>query len=138
MEPVVENAAAAELLVRCGWLSDILVWNPMNLEMVEDYVACFLIYSALITYDEDWNVLEGDLARSWSFVTMDNGTAADPSDDYLIASIELTENAYWRNLATLDDTSHPVTANDVKFTFDMIIAENKGAWPLYMKGIEEI
>jgi ABC-type oligopeptide transport system substrate-binding subunit len=138
VEPVVENAAAAELLVRCGWLSDILVWNPMNLEMVEDYVACFLIYSALITYDEDWNVLEGDLARSWSFVTMDNGTAADPSDDYLVASIELTENAYWRNLATLDDTSHPVTANDVKFTFDMIISENKGAWPLYMKGIEEI
>ncbi|HUU07287.1 MAG TPA: ABC transporter substrate-binding protein, partial [Thermoplasmata archaeon] len=132
------SATDGELLVRAGWLSDVLVWNPMNLEMVEDWVACFLMYSPLFTYDNDWNMLEGDLARSWSFEIMDNGTPGDASDDYLIACIEITENAYWRNADNPDDTSHPVTANDVKFTFDMIIEEQKGAWPLYMKGIEEI
>ncbi len=137
-EPVVEDAAAAELLVKCGWLSDILVWNPMNLEMVEDWVACFLMYSPLFTYDQDWSLLEGDLARDWEYEVQDNGTAADPSDDYLIADIWITENAYWRNLDNLDDTSHKVTGNDVKFTFDMIIEEDAGAWPLYLKGIKDI
>ena len=124
--------------VRAGWLGGVLVWNPMNLETVEDWVACPLMYSALFTYDNDWNMLEGDLARSWGYDVMDNGTPGDTSDDYLVAFIEITENAYWRNADNLDDTSHPVTANDVKFTFDMIIEENAGAWPLYTKGIDEI
>ena len=137
-EPAAENAAAEEMLLRCGWLSDILVWNPMNLEMVEDYVACFLIYSALFTYDEDWNMLVGDLAREWDFEIMDNGTPSDESDDYVVANIVITENAYWRSKDNLEDTSNPVTAEDVKFTYEMIIAEDSGAWPLYLEGIEEI
>jgi ABC-type transport system substrate-binding protein len=137
-EPAEENAAAAELLVRCGWLSDVLVWNPMNLEMVEDYVAAYLIYSPLFTYDEDWNELVGDLAREWESTVMDNGTPGDESDDYVVANIKITENAYWRGKDNLDDTSHPVTAEDVKFTYEMIIEEDAGAWPLYLEGIEEI
>jgi ABC-type transport system substrate-binding protein len=136
-EPVAEDAAAAELLVRCGWLSDILVWNPMNLEMVEDWVACFLMYSPLFTYDNDWNMLEGDLARDWEYEIQDNGTPGDSSDDYLIADVWITENAYWRNLDDLEDTTHKVTGEDVKFTFDMIVEEDAGAWPLYLKGINE-
>ncbi len=137
-QPVAENAAAAETLVKVGWLSDILVWNPMNLEMVEDYVAIFLIYSALFTYDEDWGMLEGDLAREWSCEVMDADTPSDPSDDYMVANIVITENAYWRSLADIDGTSNLVKAEDVKFTFDMIISEDDGAWPLYLEGITEI
>jgi len=127
-----------DAVVRVGWLNDIVVWNPMNLAMVEDWVACSLMYSPLFTYDSDWNMLEGDLARSWSYEIMDNGTLDDTSDDYLVASIEITQNAYWRSLANLGDTSNPVTAEDVKFTLDMIIDEDAGRFPPYLKGITEI
>ena len=50
--PLATNAAAATGgEVKVGWMSQITIWNPMNIEMVEDYVACYLMYSALWTYD---------------------------------------------------------------------------------------
>jgi hypothetical protein len=33
---VTEVAAQTEYDVKCGWQSEILVWNPMDWEMVED------------------------------------------------------------------------------------------------------
>jgi peptide/nickel transport system substrate-binding protein len=132
------SSADSELLVRAGWLGEVTTWNPMNLEFYEDFVTSPLIYSSLFTYDRDYNMIQGDLAREWSFEVADAGTPGDPSDDYLIVTIVITDNAYWRNLDNLDDTTHPVTADDVKFTFDMIIDEDAGTWPLYLKGIEQI
>ncbi len=132
------TAAESESVVTMGWLGTVHEWNPMNLEFPEDFVISPMIYSSLFTYDRDNEMVVGDLARSWAIEIQDAGTPYDQADDFITLTVEITQNAYWRNAANIDDTSHPVTANDVKFTYDMIIDENEGAWPMFMKGIVEI
>ena len=121
------SAATAEYYVKVGWLSDVQGWNPMNIEMVEDYVACYLMFSCLFTYDEDWNLLQYDLATNVEQVPHAAGN--------MTTYIDITENAYFRNLANPTDMSHPLTADDVVYTLTRIIANPGGAWDWYLGGI---
>jgi ABC-type transport system substrate-binding protein/PKD repeat protein len=116
--------------VKVGWLGDITNWNPMNIVTEEDYVACYLMFSALFTYDQDWNGPVGDLALSWY-------QRIQP-DDTMITTINITENAHFRNKANpTDDTLH-LTANDVKYTFDRIMANPGGTWDIYLLDITSV
>jgi hypothetical protein len=137
---VTEVAAQTEYDVKCGWQSEILVWNPMDWEMVEDYVAGFLIFSALFTYDENWDMIIPDLVTDYYVTVHDEGTPSDLNDDWLTGTFNLTDNAYFRNKAMLDAGDDPIrlTAHDVVYTFNMIITEDSGTWPYYMSGIDEI
>jgi len=123
-------AATAATEVKVGWLSDIIMWNPMNIEMVEDYVACYLMYSSLFTYDQDWNGPVGDLALSWYQRTQ--------PDDTMITIINITHNAYFRNKANFASTAQPLWAEDVKYTFDRIIANPGGTWDTLLYDITDI
>jgi ABC-type transport system substrate-binding protein len=120
-------AAPAATEVRIGWLSDIIYWNPMNTQMMEDAVASNLMFSALWTYDQDGNGPVGDLALSYY-------QRLQP-DDSMITTINITHNAYFRNKANPNDVSHPLTANDVKYTFVRIIANPGGTWDTYLADI---
>jgi len=116
--------------VKVGWLGDIANWNPMSIVMEEDYVACYLMFSALFTYDQDWNGPVGDLALSWYQVIQ--------PDDTMITIINITENAYFRNKANPTDDTHHLTANDVKYTFDRIMANPGGTWDIYLLDITSV
>lgn len=99
--------------VRIGWVSEIVNWNPLMIEMVEDYVASSLMFSALFTYNEDWEGPVFDLATGYYQVV-------DPIDNSLTTYINITHNAYFRNFDNLDSTDDQLTAEDVEFTFNLI------------------
>jgi peptide/nickel transport system substrate-binding protein len=131
--PTAESAAAAAAPateVKVGWLSAVVVWNPMNVEMVEDYVAMYLMFGVLFTYDEDLNGPVNDLVTDYTQVVNGDGT--------MTTTMTITANAYFRNAANPTDTTHPLTAYDVEYTFERIIANPGGAWDGYLGGITDI
>ena len=79
--------------------------NPNTYTMVSEGLAIFYCYSYLLGYDVNTQVI-GDLANSWSF-----------SPDGLTWNFKLANNAYFCDPAFPLDKSHPVTAEDVIFTF---------------------
>ncbi len=119
-------SAAADLNVEVGWMSEIVNWNPMYIAMVEDWVATFLMYSALWQYDEDWANPVPDLALSYNYTYHPDGT--------MTMWVNLTHDAYFRNIDTgTDDTSMPLTAYDVTYTFWVACSKQSTAWEYYMK-----
>ena len=121
--PTAGNASAASAAateVKIGWLSEIINWNPMNIEMVEDGVACYLIYGTLFTYDQNLGGPVNDLATGYYQVIQ--------PDDTMITTINITTHAYFRNKANPADTSHPLTANDVDYTLQRILVNRGGTW----------
>mgnify|MGYP001766846153 CR=1 FL=1 len=130
-EPVVGTAAAAgDGYVRVGWLSTIVNWNPLAIEMVEDYVACYLIHSSLWTYDQDWNGPVNDLATGYWFDVHANGS--------MTTHINITDNAYFRNAANIDDTSHQLTSEDVVFSLQTMKENSGGAFDWYLTEVTDI
>ncbi|MGQ9587592.1 MAG: ABC transporter substrate-binding protein [Thermoplasmata archaeon] len=129
-EPTVENVAAQANIVKVGWLSEIVVWNPLNIEMVEDYVACYLVYSCLVTYDENWEGPVGDLALSWNQTVHPDGT--------MTTYFNLTHNAYFRNKANPSDTSYRLTSRDVVWTYELIMNTTGGSWDFYLRNVTAI
>jgi ABC-type transport system substrate-binding protein len=126
----VTNAAAAEHdgYVRIGWVSEIVNWNPLLIEMVEDYVATFLIYSCLFTYDEDWGGPINDLATGWY-------QEVDPVDNSMITYINITHNSYFNSASDLTGKTHQLTAEDVEFTFNLIKSEEGYTYDWYFTEI---
>ena len=93
--------------------------NPLQYTLVDEYYILGTVYSFLLNYGPNWE-LEPDLAISWA------QTNTNPST----WEFKLTKNAYFADprLCTKDaaghivscDTSHPVTGEDVKFTYDYV------------------
>jgi ABC-type transport system substrate-binding protein len=131
-ESPVETVSAAENdgYVRIGWLSTVVNWNPLAIEMVEDYVVCYLIHSSLWTYDQDWNGPVNDLATGYSFDVHPNGS--------MTTTINITDTAYFRNAANIDDKSHPLTADDVAFSLNLMKANEGGAFDWYLQEVSDI
>lgn len=126
---VAENAsAAAEHVVRFGMLQDFENWNPLNIELVSDYIACYLMFSVLFQYNEDWEGPVFDLATGYYQVV-------HAPRNNMTTYINITQNAYFRNMANPTDTSHRLTAADVEFTIELILANPGGAWDDYLRGV---
>ena len=123
-----QNASAAPVMeVKVGWMSQIQNWNPMNVDMVEDYVASYLMFSCLFQYDEDNKEVVNDLATGYTQIVNPNGT--------MTTTIDITSHAFFRNAQDPGSTLHPLTASDVKYTFDRIKANVGGAWDVYMYNV---
>jgi ABC-type transport system substrate-binding protein len=129
-QPVQNASAAAVTEVNVGWMSQIQNWNPMNIDMVEDYVASYLMFSCLFQYDEDNKEVVNDLATGYTQVVNPNGT--------MTTTIDITSHAFFRNAQDLGSTAHQLTASDVKYTFDRIIANTGGAWDVYLYNVSSI
>jgi len=126
---VAENASAAtEHVVRLGMLQDFEKWNPLDIELVSDYMACYLMFSVLFQYNEDWEGPVNDLATGYYQVIH------SPNNN-MTTYINITQNAYFRNMANPTDTSHRLTAADVEFTIELILANPGGAWDDYLRGV---
>jgi ABC-type transport system substrate-binding protein len=125
-EPIAENASAQATggYVKVGWIGEFMNWNPLTVEMVSDWVAYNLIYSTLFQYDENWDEIHNHLAMGYYQVPGPSGNMS--------TYINITENAYFRSADDSEDTSHPLTAEDVKFTFDLIQDNPGNAWDYYL------
>lgn len=124
-KPVAENAAAAEeLYVNVGWQSTVVNWNPLAIDMVEDYIIVYAIYSSLFTYNEDWEGPVRDLATGYYFQKHDNGS--------MTMYINITKNAYFRGISNPTDTSHPLDARDVSWTYNLIKNNSGGTFDWYL------
>jgi len=130
MQPVRNASAATGGEVNVGWMSQIQNWNPMNIDMVEDYVASGLMFSALFTYDQDLGSIVNDLATGYTQVVNPNGT--------MTTTIDITSHAFFRNAQNPGSTANPLTATDVKYTFDRIMANDGGAWDVYLYNVSSI
>jgi len=129
--PVREAAALGETYVQVGYMNmEISFWNPLTIQMVEDYVACYLMYSALWTYDEDWAGPVSDLALEWDSEPQANGS--------MNTYVRITDNAYFRNMGNLADTSQKLTAYDVSWTFNLIMNNTGYTFDWYLRDIYEI
>ena len=126
----VTNAAAAvhDGYVRIGWVSEVVNWNPLLIEMVEDYVTSFLLYSCLFTYDENWGGPINDLATGWY-------QEVDPVDNSMITYINITHNSYFNSASDLTGKTHQLTAEDVEFTFNLIKSEEGYTYDWYFTEI---
>src|SRR5437879_4206617 len=93
--------------------------NPLQYTLVDEYYIVGDVYSFLINYGSNWQ-LEPDLAVQWAQTNTNPATW----------EFHLAHNAYFADPRTCTsdaqghlvncDTSHPVTAADVKFTFDYV------------------
>lgn len=127
VEPAVDNAAAAGPYVRVGYMQDIANWNPLNIELVSDYEVCYMMFSVLFQYDQDWSGPVNDLATDYYQVIHPGGN--------MTTYINITDSAYFRNIADVNSKANPLTASDVAFTIDTILAHPGGAWDVYMEGV---
>ena len=127
-DTIVDSASAqTENLVKVGWVGDFMNWNPLKADFVSDWVAYNLIFSTLFQYDEDWDKIENHLAMDYYQVEWPSGNMS--------TYINITENAYFRNVENPEDTSHPLTAEDIKFTFDLIQANPGNTWDYYLYNV---
>jgi len=133
-QPLAQNASAGAAVateVKIGWpMMDFAFWNPFGIEMMEDWVSCFMIYSALFTYSEDVVGPIPDLATGYYQVINPDGS--------MITTINITDNAYFRNKADPTSTAHRLTANDVAFTFQTVQSHPGGSWDSYVADITQI
>ncbi len=127
VSPVVSNVAADGPYVRVGYMQDIANWNPLNLELVSDYMVCYLMFSVLFQYDENWEGPVNDLATDYYQVVHVAGN--------MTTYINITDSAYFRNLNNPLDTTHQLTAADVAYTINLILDHPGGAWDIYMMGV---
>ncbi|UCE91732.1 MAG: PKD domain-containing protein [Methanobacteriota archaeon] len=127
-DPIVENASAQTGgYVKVGWIGEFMNWNPMTVEFVSDWVAYNLIFSTLFQYDEDWDEIHNHLATGYYQVEWPSGNMS--------TYINITENAYFRNAVDDEDTSHKLTAEDVKFTIDLMRTVSGHGWEYYVYNI---
>ena len=80
--------------------------NPNTYTMVGEGMLIFPCYSTLLQWDKSIDNVIGDLAYDWY-----------SSPDGLTWHFFLVDNAYFCDPADPMDTSHPVTAYDVEYTF---------------------
>ena len=93
--------------------------NPFKMVLSMSYTVNFLVYDTLTSVGPDLEI-GPQLASTW-----------ESSEDNLTWTFHLVENAVWHD-------GEPVTAEDVEFTFDLILNNpNQGAlWIDYLIGVE--
>jgi len=82
--------------------------NPLRITLLYEFVLVYNVYSTLLTYDRSYNLV-GGLAYDW-FVEPDQENW----------TFKLVDNAYFTDPGNPSDRSHPVTADDVVFTFNLV------------------
>jgi len=126
--PVEDASAQDELIVKVGWMQKFMNWNPLDIAFVSDYVAIFLVYDSLFQYSENMSEIENHLA-------VDTPRQEIGPSGNMSTWINISKNAYFRNAEAPDDKSHPLTAEDVKFTIDFILDHPGGSWDYYVMNI---
>src|SRR5712692_9934023 len=88
--------------------------NPLKITLADEYVVVYNVYSTLITYDKNYHPIP-DLATHWTLAS-DNRTW----------TFDLVQNAYFTSPLSPGDRSHPVTADDVVYSYQLMY-DTKGS-----------
>jgi len=99
--------------------------NPNSMTLVMEYVLVFNVYSTLVTYDSSYHV-RPDLAYAWEV------------SDHVNWTFHLVHNAYFTDPYAPNDRSHPVTADDVVFSYQIQQLATASIWWSYTKQIASV
>jgi ABC-type oligopeptide transport system substrate-binding subunit len=97
--------------------------NPNVYTTSSEWMAIMPCYSALLQYSVDGELI-GDLAWSWR-----------SSPDERIWEFTLVDNAYFVDPENPTATDHPVTSEDVMFTYSSIMTEPGSVFNYYLSGV---
>lgn len=100
--------------------------NPLVAPRPDDQIFTFNIYSTLTTLDASLQV-QPDLASSWSLAT-DNRTW----------TFHLVPNAYFIDPLNPSSLAHPVTADDVVFTYNLVHNQTGSSWYPYAQAFASV
>ncbi|TLZ65741.1 MAG: PKD domain-containing protein [Methanobacteriota archaeon] len=100
--------------------------NPNVFTLTLEFVVVYNVYSTLATRDGAYHVV-GDLANKWE-VASDNVTW----------TFHLVHNAYFTDPANPTDRSHPVTADDVVFSYNMVNVHNGSVLNSYVSEVDSV
>src|SRR3989454_1216296 len=81
--------------------------NPLKITLADEYVVVYNVYSTLITYDKTYHA-KPDLATDWSL-----------APDNITWTFNLVHDAYFTSPLNPSDRSHPVTADDVVYSYQL-------------------
>jgi len=86
----------------------VITLNPLKFTLLYEFVVVYNVYSTLVTYDRGYELIP-DLAYEWTREADDTNW-----------TFKLVENAYFTDPSNPSDRSHPVTADDVVTTFNIL------------------
>jgi len=93
--------------------------NPLVMTSAEEFIITYNVYSTLITYDGNYQ-LRNDLA--WNYTV---------ASDQKTWTFRLVPNAFFTDPSNPGDRSHPVTADDVVFSFRLNLNETASIFNSY-------
>ena len=105
---------------------DAATLNPNDITLVLEFIVVYNVYSTLVTRDASYNVV-GDLAYAWE-IAADNVTW----------TFHLVQNAFFTDPSKPTDRSHPVTADDVVFSYNMLIQNDTSGLSGYVTAIASV
>jgi peptide/nickel transport system substrate-binding protein len=100
--------------------------NPNAITLSLEFIVVYNVYSTLATHDGSYNVV-GDLAYAW-----------EVAPDNLTWTFHLVDNAYFTDPAAPTDKSHPVTADDVVFSYDLVITHDGSVLNYYVTSVDSV
>jgi peptide/nickel transport system substrate-binding protein len=100
--------------------------NPNVITLVLEFVIVYNVYSTLATRDGSYHVV-GDLASAWE-VAADNVTW----------TFHLVRNAFFTDPSNPTDRSHPVTADDVLFSYNLVRSNDSSILNAYVAPVVSV
>jgi peptide/nickel transport system substrate-binding protein len=117
--PASKTKAADPFTLNIGWTSEPDSISPFVAYNIAATEIFKLIYDPLVAFDNDVKPV-GRLAKEWSV-----------SDDHLTWTFNLQEDVKWHD-------GEPFTAEDVKFTYEIMQESGLGLYAGYLDGITSI
>ncbi|TLZ95913.1 MAG: PKD domain-containing protein [Methanobacteriota archaeon] len=106
---VVPRASSGPRVLRIGVAGlTAVTLNPNDITLVLEFTTVYNVYSTLATRDEGLNLVP-DIATSWSVAA-----------DQVTWTFHIVRSAYFTDPANPTDKSHPLNADDVVFSYNMI------------------
>ena len=113
--------------VRIGEVAlTISTFNPLAITLSDDYVVAYNVYSTLLTFNETYAPV-ADLASSSSLAA-----------DQVTWTLRLVPNAYFVDPADPSSLGHPVTADDVVFTYNLVMNQTASVLHPYVSELVSV
>jgi len=104
----------------------VTTFNPLKITLVDEYIVVYSVYSTLLTNDKSYST-KGDLAYAW-----------DLAPDNVTWTFHLAHGAYFVDPTNPADTSHPVRASDVKYSYELQMNQTASILHVYTDDIQSV
>src|SRR5437870_585101 len=100
--------------------------NPLSITTSDDFVVTYSVYGTLTKYDKAYRVVP-DLAYNWTVAS-----------DQKTWTFRIVPGATFANPSNPSESSHPVTADDVVFSYNLQIAQTGSVEHAYVQGVASV